>query len=95
MKVNDITLEYLKNYLRVEYDEENSFLKDTISIAKAYIQNYTGLNEKEVEEKEDFALVLLSLCSDMYNNRYFSAEKALSENMLVKSILDMHSKNYL
>lgn len=94
MKVSEITAENLKQYMRVDTNDEDSFIETILVGAKAYIKGYTGLEDTTIEEKEDLSLVIYVLCSEMYDNRQYTVEKA-TINPIIKSILDMHSINLL
>lgn len=94
MKISEITLENLKNYMRVDTEDEDTFIDTILVGAKAYIKNYTGLTDEDIENKEDLSLVVYVLCSEMYDNRQYTVEKD-KINPIIKSILDMHSINLL
>lgn len=98
MKVSEINLLNLKEYLRVDHSEEDTLIQNILTASKSYIKSYTGLTEAEIESKEDLTIALLALCSEMYENRQYTFEKTnmnLVINPIIKSILDMHSVNFL
>ena len=41
MKVSEITLENLKEYMRVDVNDEDTFIESVLIGAKAYIKGYT------------------------------------------------------
>ena len=94
MKVSEITLENLKEYMRVDVNDEDTFIGSVLIGAKAYIKGYTGLDDVGIDEKEDLSLVVYVLCSEMYDNRQYTVDK-VTINPIIKSILDMHSINLL
>ena len=94
MKISAVTLNHLKDYIRLDGDDENTFLTTILTGAKSYIQGFTGLTSEKMDEKEDLTLALLVLCSEMYDNRQFTVDKD-SINPVAKSILCMHSVNLL
>lgn len=94
MKVSEIDVNTIKEYLKVENDIEDSLLKNILSAAKAYIKSYTGLDDTKIDTKEEITLVVLVLANEMYSNREFTVDKA-NLNPIAKSILDMHSINLL
>lgn len=94
MKVSEITLENLKEYMRVDVNDEDTFIESVLIGAKAYIKGYTGLDYVGIDEKEDLSLVVYVLCSEMYDNRQYTVDK-VTINPIIKSILDMHSINLL
>lgn len=104
MKVSEITVNDIANYLRLSEisEEEKKNIELFLNIAINYIENYTGIprkNGKNVEAEnldkyEDFTIVVYTLCQDMYDNRSMYVEKNYINNT-VKTILDMHTRNNL
>lgn len=93
-KVSQITAEDVWEYLNPseEMTDEESTINNLIGVAKAFISNYTG--RADLDEFQDFVIVVLVLCQDMWDNRTFYVDKS-ELNFVVKSILDMHSVNLL
>lgn len=103
MKVSEITVEDIANYLRLSEisEEDNKNIELFLNIAKNYIENYTGIpQESKTEEAEtldtysDFVIVVYILCQDMYDNRVMYVD-GKNINNTVKTILDMHTRNNL
>ena len=98
-RVSDITYEDVAEYIRlteVTSDDENT-LKTFITVAKAYIEQYTGRSEEELDNYRDFVIVTLILCQDMWDNRalYVDGSHTGSINHVVDSILSLHAVNLL
>ena len=95
-KVSEVTSTDLAEYLRVGEvtESEDVFLKTIIGAAKSYMSKYTGLDAAQLDGSQDFVVVLLVLCQDMYDNRALYVDSA-NVNQAVQSILDMHSVNLL
>lgn len=98
-KVSDITYQDVADYIRLdEIDDADINTLDTlIGIAKAYIMKYTGRTEGELDDSQDFVIVVLILCQDMWDNRalYIESGKSPTPNNTVESILGLHSVNLL
>ncbi len=95
MRVGDITLYDLKDYLRLDMAEvEQLQLEAMLASAKAYVKSFTGLTDVEVDEREDLTIAVYVLVQDMYDNRTMYVEKN-NTNKVVETILGMHSKNLL
>ena len=103
MKVSEITEKDIANYLRLSEisEEDEKDIKLFLSIAKNYIENYTGIPQKSknVEDEtldtySDFVIVVYVLCQDMYDNRVMYVD-GKNINNTVKTILDMHTRNNL
>ena len=95
-KVSDITVESVADYLRLDevtYSEINT-LAMLISIATSYIKSYTGLDDAGVDKYQEFVIVVLILCQDMWDNRTMYVDSK-DLNNTVQSILAMHSVNLL
>jgi hypothetical protein len=95
-KVSDITYQDVADYLRLaEIDnEEINTLNTLINISKTFISNYTGRTIEELDNYQDFVLVVLVLCQDMWDNRTMYVESK-NLNNVIESILGMHSENLL
>ena len=95
-KLSDVTVEDVANYIRLDEvtEDDEKLLNDLIVIAKKYIANYTGVKEENLDNYNDFVIVLYILCQDMYDNRVLYVDKS-NVNKVVESILGMHSINLL
>lgn len=93
MKVKEIETENIAQYLRIdEYDE--SQMAAILDSAKAFIRSYTGLTDDEINTHDDFYIVVMVLCQDMYDNRCMYVDKS-NLNKVVETILGMHCVNLL
>lgn len=98
MRVSEITVQKLANYLKLDYlsleaeeiDEIAVFLQAAIS----FIQNYTGLTIDEIDTHEDMTIAVYVLVQDMYDNRSYYVDKN-NLNNVVETILNMHAVNLL
>ena len=103
MKVSEITAKDIAKYLRLSEvsSEDEKDINLFLNIAKNYIENDTGLQQKSenVEDEtldtySDFIIVVYVLCQDMYDNRVMYVD-GKNINNTVKTILDMHTRNNL
>ena len=90
MKVNEITYREIAEYIRLtEVSEEDmSLLNNLINIAKAYLKENTGV--EDLDEFNDFVIVIFILCQDMYDNRTLYVDNT-NMNKVVESIIGMHT----
>ena len=65
-------------------------MTNLINIAKAFIKENTGV--EDLDEFDDFVIVIFILCQDMYDNRTLYVDKT-NLNKVVETILGMHSLN--
>lgn len=94
MKISEVTIDDLKEYANVDHDYDNKIFNNILLSSKAYIKSYTGLNEEQIDSKEELTIALMILCNEMYENRIYTVEND-KVNKIVNSILDMHSINLL
>ena len=98
MKVSEITIKNLANYLKLDYgslaEEEILELAAFLQAAVCFICDYTGLSEPELDGHETFVIVVFVLVQDMYDNRSFYVDKS-HLNRVVETILGMHSVNLI
>ena len=98
MKINEVTLEDLVNYLRLDDPSyiEISEIERMKASAISYMKDYTGLSEEQLNEHDDLTQALFILVADMFDNRNLYIEgKANNINKSVECILGMHSINLL
>lgn len=95
-KVSQITASDLAEYLRlpdVTSGDENT-LNDMLGIAKQFITNYTGIASTELDNYQDFVIVVFVLVQDMWDNRSLYVDTS-NLNYVIEAILGMHSVNLL
>jgi len=93
-KVSDITYVEVAEYLRLDEvtETDEAMLNSLIGIAKDFIRKYTGRDD--LDEFQDFVIVTLVLCQDMWDTRAMYVDKS-NLNYVIESILGMHSVNLL
>lgn len=94
MKISEVTTQELKAYANVFHDEDNDLFTSILSACKSYIKGYTGLTPEQIDQKEDLTIALYVLSNELYDNRTFTVQND-KVNVVIKSILDMHSINLL
>ena len=92
MKVSNITYMDIADYIRLTEisEQEETLLTNLIGIAKAFVKENTGV--EDLDEFDDFIIVIFILCQDMYDNRTLYVDKT-NLNHVVENILGMHSVN--
>ena len=98
LKVSEITVKSLANYLKLDYsslsEEEILELAMLLKTSQAFVKDYTDLNDEQIDEHETFAIAVFVLIQDMYDNRSLYIDKN-NLNRVVDMILGMHSINLL
>lgn len=84
-----MTLEEVKNYLRVTYDDDDGYLTNLMQVAEDYL--VAGVTDYLVKkEKEHFRaraeIVKLVIIQNLYDERYMMG-KALEMNYIVRSMI--------
>lgn len=98
MKVSEVTVKELSDYLRLDdpTETELSELARMRQTAVSFVKSYTGLGDEEIDSHEEMAQALFVLVADMFDNRNLYIEgKASNINKMAESILAMHSVNLL
>ena len=95
-KVSDITYQDVADYIRLSEvtEEDQNTLNSLIGIAKTFILKYTGIEEKNMDNYQDFVIVVFVLCQDMWDNRTLYVDRS-NLNHVIESILGLHSVNLL
>lgn len=90
MKVSTITVKDVADYIRLTEisQEDTTLLTNLINIAKTFIKEYTGV--QDLDQYDDFIIVIFILCQDMYDNRTLYVDKS-NLNKVVETILGMHT----
>jgi uncharacterized phage protein (predicted DNA packaging) len=94
MKISEITLFDIKNYLHVYHDEDDNLLTAILIAAKAFVTAFTGLSAELQDTHEDLSMSIFILASELYDNRSYTVD-SVNVNPVIKSILNMHSVNLL
>lgn len=87
-----VTLEEVKNYLRVDSVDDDALISTLIQVAETYIKNATS---QEFSSTNELAkLFCFVLISDMYDNRTMSGP---SENIrpIIQNIMNQLSYSYI
>jgi len=96
MKVSEITVTHLINYLRLgdASAEDSALLEVFLGVAKAYIFSYTGLGPNALDLHNEISIAVFVLVQDMFDNRVNYVDKA-NPNRTVETILGLHRVNLL
>lgn len=93
VKLSEVTIDTVKEYLRIDTDEEDELLNLIMLSANSLIKNRLLLNEEEnLDDYEELSIALLILCSEMYDNRQYSIDKT---NIVINPAVEMIFKNCL
>ena len=90
--LSTITLNDVKNYLRITDTDDDSLLEIILAAATSYILSFTALTAEEADLIPELSIALMCLCSDMYDVRTSQASND-KQNPIVSTILNMHRRN--
>lgn len=98
MKVSEINRTVIATYLKLDLDDlseaEKTELDMILESAKSYTISYTGHTLEELDDIPETTLAVLVVIQDMYDDRSLMADND-KVNLVLKSILGMHSINLL
>jgi uncharacterized phage protein (predicted DNA packaging) len=94
MKISEIQLVDVKNYLHVYHSEDDKLISAILIAAKSFVKNYTGLSVESMDISDDLSMAVFILASELYDNRVYTVENN-SVNPVIQAILNMHSVNLL
>ena len=97
MKLSEIDVPFVKEYLRQDGDEDDKLIGAILEGAKDYIVKYTGQSLEQLEESEDLVIAVLVLCAEFYDNRTMSVNDRINLriNMMLESLIGRYSVNLL
>lgn len=65
----EFNLEFVKDYFKIDYDEEDEMLEEIIEMADSYISTYTDMTIEQAHEHKEVGYAFLLLVDYMYNQR--------------------------
>lgn len=97
MKLSEVDLTIVKEYLRQDSDEDDRLIEVMIQSAKSHICNYTGQTLEALEASEDVVIAMLVLVADFYDNRVLNVNEKTNMriNSMLEGLLGRHSVNLL
>ena len=79
-----IDLDYVKNFLRVDFTEDDKYINLLIEVAKDYICDAVGIFD---ENNSRHKLLLLNIVSELYEKREFTGTNNQKCAYTMKSII--------
>lgn len=92
-KVEDIDLEIAKQHLKVDYDDDDLLIQNSVYAAQSYLQTYLGYKFEDFDETpQEFTIACLGLIAFWYDQRSITSEKNAHQDLkhMFSGILDMH-----
>lgn len=94
MKTSELTLDVIKQYLRIDGNDDDILLNAFLSASIQYCTSYMGCTLEDLEKYDDVTIVILALISDSYEVRQFTTS-TVTTNPIMQVVLDLHCSNFL
>lgn len=94
MKVSELTLDIIKQYLRIDGNDDDILLEMLLASSIQYCTSYMGCTKEDLEKYDDVTIVVLSLISDSYEVRQFTTS-TVTLNPIMRGVLDLHCSNFI
>ena len=94
MKTSELTLDVIKQYLRIDGNYDDILLNAFLSASIQYCTSYMGCTLEDLEKYDDVTIVILALISDSYEVRQFTTS-TVTTNPIMQGVLDLHCSNFL
>ena len=94
MKVSELTLDIIKQYLRIDGNDDDVLLEMLLASSIQYCTSYMGCTKEDLEKYDDVTIVVLALISDSYEVRQFTTS-TVTLNPIMQGVLDLHCSNFL
>lgn len=87
--IDGLVFEDVKNYLRVDFSEDDSYISELIEISLIYVDSCVGEAYKADEKLVKLSLLLRKkLIKDMYDNKSSEVPEKTKQDRIVTTILD-------
>ena len=94
MKISTLDLSSVKQYLRIDTEEDDELLGGIMDAAEGLIVSLTGLSAETVRDISEMGYAYLCICQQMYDVRDMTVSKD-SLNPIAQQIIYAHAVNYL
>lgn len=94
MKTSELTLDIIKQYLRIDGNDDDILLNAFLSASIQYCTSYMGCTLEDLEKYDDVTIVILALIADSYEVRQFTTS-TVTTNPILQGVLDLHCSNFL
>lgn len=94
MKVSELTLPTIKQYLRVDGNSDDILLEALLAAAIQYCTSYMGCTTEDLNKYPDVTIVILALVADSFDIRQFTTS-TVTLNPVMQGVLDLHCSNFI
>lgn len=89
-KLSELNLDLVKDYLKVDYDDDDRELELYIQASISYIVNNTRLDLEVLDDKPDIIVVALQLIAHFYDNKSIAVKQGSNIDKMFTSILSQY-----
>ena len=86
-KLSQLDLDFVKEYLKVDFSDDDKELELYIQASISYIKNNTKLSVEELDEIPDLTVVALQLIAHFYDNKSIIIKQGSNIDKMFSSIL--------
>nr|DAQ76243.1 MAG TPA: hypothetical protein [Bacteriophage sp.] len=95
LKINEVTVDTVKSWGRIETDYDDVEIRDVIMpAARERVYEYTGLTKERADEMDSLTMAYIALCVFLYDNRTLNIIND-KHNAVIQGFLDAHRVNLL
>lgn len=69
IKLSQLNLDFVKDYLKIDYDDDDKELQFYIAAAQSYLINQLNINIEEIDTKPDIIIAALLIIAHFYENK--------------------------
>ena len=91
----NLPLEFVKSYLRVEHDFDDVEIQLMIHSAQSYVRNTLRIPKEEVLDDAELVIPMLALVAYFYENKTVSMKANEKTELMFESILGLHRREIL
>lgn len=73
-KMSEIDLFDCKDFLRIDFDEDDFFIEMALDCAKSYVCNYCKRSVEDLDEIPEVCMAVLIIMAHFYDNRSLEAD---------------------
>jgi len=96
MKIYELDVNTVKQFMKIDYDDDDQIISNMILAAKSYIQTLLGtsfdVNSEDIPT--EFTIACLMLIAHWYEHRQIQGDKNVGKELkyMFADLLSMHSK---
>ena len=89
MTLTTLDLYEAKNFLRVDFSEDDAFIELALDSAKSYVCNYCKRSIRDLDNIPEVCMAVLVLTAHFYDNRSLETDSE-SLNYTISKLLGLH-----